>query len=314
VPSYGVDLTFIASGPPDDDWDWTYRFFEEILGRRRYLPASWWGWSIHHYAVNLSRGRTKDWIAMKGDALQFEPVDDYELLSEADSMENIILGHWSVMGQFDRQHRVKLVVDEYGPWYREGTQVDTTHIFGQQVTMRDAVATALTLDTFNRHPEKVSLAACAQLVNCLNALFLAHADRFVVTPNFYVFELYAEHQGAQAVRAEFAAPDVTYDRDGKPAHFWGLKGSASLKGRDLALTVVNPHLTQERATEIAVHGANIGYSAAVVLAGSDIHSHNTFEQPDAVRPRNMPLPPAQGGVVRFEFPPASVTRLTLTLG
>jgi alpha-L-arabinofuranosidase len=313
VPTYGVDLAFIASGPNVDDWDWSSRFFEEMLGRRRSFPRNWWGWSVHHYAENLSRGRTADWIARKGDALQFETVDYYELLREADRMEGIILGHWSVMGQFDREHRVKLVVDEYGPWYRPGTQVDPTHILGQQVTMRDAVATALTLDTFNRHPEKVGMAACAQMINCLNALFLAHEDRFVVTPNFYVFELYAAHQGAQGVRAEFAAPGVTYDRDGRPADFWGLKGSASLKGRDLTLTVVNPHLTQRRAAEIAVHGANIGSSSAVVLSHSDIHSHNTFEQPDAVQPRNMPLPVALGEPVRFAFPPASVTRLTLAL-
>ena len=30
----------------------------------------------------------------------------------------------------------KLVVDEYGPWYRKGTELDPTHIFGQQITMR----------------------------------------------------------------------------------------------------------------------------------------------------------------------------------
>lgn len=157
------------------------------------------------------------------------------------------------------------------------------------------------------------MAACAQLINCLNALFLAHEDHFVVTPNFYVFELYAAHQGAQAVRAEFAAPDVTYDRDGKPAHFWGLNGSASLEGRNLTLTVVNPDLTQGRTAEIAVHGANIGSSAAIVLAHNNIHAHNTFEQPDAVLPRNMPLPAAHGDLVRCAFPPASVTRLTLSL-
>ena len=71
---------------------------------------------------------------------------------------------------------MKLVVDEYGPWYREGTEVDPTHIFGQQVTIRDALATALTLDTFIRHGEKVSLATNAQFVNNINALFLAHED------------------------------------------------------------------------------------------------------------------------------------------
>ena len=39
----------------------------------------------------------------------------------------------------------------------------------------------LTLDTFNRHPEKVAMANCAQLINCLNSLYLAHEEKFCVT-------------------------------------------------------------------------------------------------------------------------------------
>ena len=88
-----------------------------------------------------------------------------------DRIEQILQDQWAVMGQYSTAHQVKLVVDEYGPWYREGTEVDPTHIFGQQVTIRDALATALTLDCFNRNADKVSLATNAQLVNCfINAL------------------------------------------------------------------------------------------------------------------------------------------------
>ncbi|HVH88247.1 MAG TPA: alpha-L-arabinofuranosidase C-terminal domain-containing protein [Terriglobales bacterium] len=313
VPGYGVELAFVASGSNGDDLDWTHRFFEELLGRRRYFPQSWWGWSVHHYAENLARGRTMDWIARKGDALQFDPVDYYELLHEADRMESIVLGNWNTMGEFDHQHRIKLVVDEYGPWYKSGSEIDPTHLLGQQITMRDAIATALTLDTFNRHAEKVGMAACAQLINCLNSLFLAHQDRFIVTANYHVFQMYASHQSSQAVRAEFSSPEVAYDRDGKPAHFWGLKGSASVQNKNLVLTVVNPHLEQPRETEIAVRGANVNSGSATVLASSDIHAHNTFDQPDAVRTKEALPPEPRDGIIHFTFPPASVTRLTLAL-
>ena len=313
VPNYGVELAFVASGSNADDLDWTHRFFEQMLGSRRYFPNAWWGWSVHHYAENLARGRTNDWSARKGDALQFDDVDYYELLHEADRMESIVLGHWGAMGQYDRQHRVKLVVDEYGPWYKPGSEVDPTHLLGQQITMRDAIATALTLDTFNRHAEKVGMAACAQLINCLNSLFLAHGDRFIVTPNYQVFEMYAAHQAAQAIRAEFAAPTVSYERDGKPAQFWGLKGSASVHGKDLILTVVNPHLNAARETEIAVRGATIRSGASTVLGSKDIHAHNTFDQPDVVKPTNGSVAVGQDGSVHFTFPPASVTRLTFAL-
>ncbi len=123
-------------------------------------------------------------------------------------MEQIILDNWAVMGEYDHDHHMKLVVDEYGSWHRAGTEIDPTHIFGQQITIRDALLTALTLDCFNRHPEKVSMANCAQLVNNLNALFLAHEEKFWATPNFHVFEMYAAHQDAQAVRSVFAAPRI----------------------------------------------------------------------------------------------------------
>src|SRR5437868_657273 len=309
VPSYGVELAFVASGPNVEDWDWTRRFFEEMLGRRRYFPPNWWGWSLHHYAENLGRGRTNDWLARKGDALKFDTIDYYEILREADRMEELVLGHWTAMGQFDRQHRIKLVVDEYGPWYKPGTEVDPTHILGQQITMRDALATALTLDTFNRHPDKVGMAACAQLINCLNSLFLAHGNRFVLTPNYHVFDMYSLHQGAQAVRAEFAAQQVRYERDGTPAQFWGLKGSASLQAKNLVLTVVNPDINQAKETEIAVRGATINLASAVALTNADVHAHNTFDQPDAVKPLTETVPGAQGRVARFTFPPASITRL-----
>ena len=57
--------------------------------------------------------------------------------------------------------------------------------------MRDALVAALTLDIFNRHADKIAMANVAQLINNLHSLFLATGDKFIVTPNFHVFEMYA---------------------------------------------------------------------------------------------------------------------------
>jgi alpha-N-arabinofuranosidase len=313
IPRYGVDLQLIGSGPNGNDIDWTHRFFEQIYSGHTYNNPSFTGWSVHHYASNLSRGRTTDWIASKGDALQFDSVDWYELLRECNRIEQIIQDQWAVMGQYDTHHRVKLVVDEYGPWYREGTELDPTHIFGQQITVRDALATALTLDAFNRNPEKVSMATCAQLINNLNALFLAHEEHFIATPNFHVFAMYAAHQGGQALRAEFSAPDVQYTRDDKPARFWGLNGSASRKGQTVTLTIVNPDVSKTIETQIALRGSTVTRASGTVLASSDMHAHNTFDQPNAVMPTNLPVA-LGGGLLNVSIPPASVARLDVSLG
>lgn len=314
IPKYGVDLQLIGAGPNSDDRDWTHKFFEEIFtSPHPYRNSQFTGWSVHHYASNLSRGKiTNNFHEAHGQALNFDPTDWYELMRETARVEEIMNDQWAIMGQFDPRHRVKLVVDEYGPWYHQGSEVDPTHLFGQQITVRDALATAMSLDIFNRHAEKVSVATCAQLVNNLNALFLCHGDKFFSTPNFYVFEMYAAHQGAQLLRTEFGARDIHYDRDGKETSFWGLSGSASIKGKTVTLTMINPSLTAPLDTQIALQGGTATRATGVVLASEDMHAHNTFEQPDVVKSRPLAVAVA-GDMLKLTLPAASVTKIEITL-
>jgi alpha-N-arabinofuranosidase len=312
VPLYKQELAFIASGPNSDDWNWTRGFFEEVLRKGKEQLRNIYGWALHYYSWNLSRGRTQDWEKGKGDALNFDSVDWYELLREGDRMESLINGHWQVMVEFDPDHAVKLVVDEWGPWYRPGSEQTPGDQLEQTPTLRDAVFSGMTLDTFNRHPEKITLAACAQLINCLNSLYLAHEDKFCVTPVGQVFEMYAAHQGGQALRTIFSAPTVNYDRDGKPATFWGLKGSASLHEKTLVLTVVNPHVSEARVVEIGIRGASIQSGTATALTNADIHAHNSFAERNAVMSQTKSIE-IKGKLLTLSIPPASVTKLTLAL-
>ena len=312
VPRLGEDLAFIASGPSDDNWDWTRGFLEEVIRKGPGQLQSIFGLALHYYTWNLSRGRTRDWNEGKGDALKFDVVDWYELLREGEVMDALIKGHWQVMGEFDRSHQVKLVIDEWGPWYRPGSEMTPGNILEQTPTLRDAVFSAMTLDIFHQHPEKVAMSNSAQLINCLNSLYLAHEDHFCITPVGHVFDMYAGHQGGQSLRTVFSAPRISYDRDGKPASFWGLKGSASLQGKSLVLTVVNPSLQEPREAEIAIRGASIKSGAATTLTHSDIHARNSFDQPGMVLPRTQALDSIARST-RHTFPPASVTKLSLAL-
>jgi alpha-N-arabinofuranosidase len=312
LPPYGQPLSLVASGPNEDNWQWTRGFFEQIARKDKELFSSIFGWALHYYSWNLSRGRTKDWDAGKGDAVKFDVQDWYEVLHEGGRLESLIEGHWQTMGEYDLTHHVKLVVDEWGPWYRPGSQLTVENFLEQSPTLRDAVFSAMTLDIFNRHPEKVTLASPAQLINCLNSLYLAHEDKFCVTPVGHVFGMYAAHQGGQAVRTIISAPNVEYARDSKPTPFWGLQGSASLHGKNLILTVVNPSVSEIRETEITVRSASIKSGTTTVLTNSDLHAHNTFDQKNAVTPQAKDLQ-STGSVVTVQIPPASVTKLDLTL-
>ncbi len=313
VPRYGVPLKYIASGANVDDFNWTRGFFAKTREKGEWLFDSIYGFGLHHYAWNLSLGKTTDWVEGKRDALHFDAAEYYELLREADRMECLINRHWTVMGEYDRRHQVKLIVDEWGAWYRPGTEAAPAHLLGQQSTMRDALLAGLTLDTFNRHADKVAMANCAQLVNCLHSLFITHEDKFTVTPTFHVFEMYAAHQGARSVRTEFISPRAKYTRNEQSADFWGLGGSASLKGKQLTLTVANADLSAPRETEVVVGGARITAASVRVLSAIDVHAHNTFDNPRAVEPRNEAISVGANGGLVYRFAPASVTRLQLTL-
>jgi alpha-N-arabinofuranosidase len=312
IPRYGVNLAFIGSGPNGGDLEWTRRFFTKLVEKGQGQLGSLYGWGLHNYTWNLSKGQSNDWFSAKGDASNFGVEDWYELFRQGDTMESLIKSQWDAMGQIDRQHRVKLIVDEWGAWYKPGTEAHPTHLLGQASTLRDALLSGLTLDTFNRHADKVVMGNVAQLINCLHSLFIAHEDRFIVTPTFHVFEMYSAHQGGTAVRTVFSAPTVNYTRMGKPASFWGVAGSASLHDKELIVTAVNPHASEPKEADIVVRGATVQSARSRVLTANDIHAHNSFENPRALEPRDDVVNLRNGSVV-FRLPPASVVRLQLKL-
>ncbi|MGE5645093.1 MAG: alpha-N-arabinofuranosidase [Acidobacteriota bacterium] len=286
----GDDLKFIAAGPSSGDLDWTHRFFARLTQKGPGLLNRVYGWAMHYYC------------GTSGGAVEFTNDDWYTLLASAGRMEQLIESHWQAMGEIDTARRVKLVIDEWGAWHRPGTEIHPAFLFGQMPTLRDALISALTLDTFNRHADKIAMANVAQLINNLHCLFLAHEDKFVATANYPVFELYAPHQGATALRTIFSAPRASKE-------LWGLAGSASLKEKTLVLTVVNPHVTEARTAEIAIRGAEIREARARTISAPDIHAHNTFQNPRAVEAREGEA--LRGGL--YTFPPASITRLDLFL-
>jgi alpha-L-arabinofuranosidase len=325
TPSYSkTPLRFVAVGPNGDDVDWTTRLFRALYSNpeRRHL----WGLSVHYY----TSGSPSKFAA--GDALSYNSDEYYDLLTRGSIMERVVTDHWRAMGTTEGQPDVKLVVDEWGAWYGKGTELAPEYNLSQQSTMRDALLTGITFDIFQRHADKVAVAAVAQSINCIHSLMLAQGDRFTVTPTFHVFQMYLPHRGGQAVRAEFTAPSIRNPLANAPIPaggnsyrgsldaskmLAGLSGSASVSpsgnGKQMTLTVVNPHLDQAMTTEVVVHGASIASATGTVLNEPDVHAHNDFDHPDAVRPRAATVGQPTMGRLIHTFPAASVTVLQLTL-
>jgi len=310
VPRYGVKLGFIGSGPNGGDRRWTRGFFTKLAEKGENFFSNLYGWALHYYCGSTG----------KRNSIEYTTDEWYELLGKADRMESLINDHWAVMGEIDTRRRVKLIVDEWGAWHERAADMPETYLWAYPGTLRDALVAGLNLDTFNRHADKVVMANVAQLINTIHSLFLAHEDKFIVTPNFHVFAMYSAHQGGTSVRTVFSAPRVSYtvsanpnpNANPSPNSLWGLQGSASLHEKELVLTVVNPHHNQSREAEIAIRGGSIRSCRSRVLSATDIHAHNSFANPRGLEPKDAEVN-AGGPTLVYQFLPASVTRLQMSL-
>ncbi len=304
IPSFQTNLKLVAVGPSDGynkrDLDWTRRLFTRLAEPSNswtYIPDRIAGYSVHFYCGTAGES-----------SINFTDDEWYQLLWQSDQMEKVITEHWDALGAFDLDRKIKLYVDEWGAWHKQKTEVHNTHLFGQTSTMRDALIAALSLDTFNRHADKVAVGNIAQLVNNLQSLFLTHEDRFAVTPNFHVFEMYKHHQNGQSVRVKFSAPVSSADKG-----LWGLNGSASLKGKTLYMTVVNPSLTEARETDIVIPGAKIQSVRTITFTEDDVRAHNNLKNPNAVKDPVEKIIESSNGQLTVQFPTASVNALILEL-
>ena len=308
VPTYGTKLQLVGSGPNGGDVGWTRRFFQKLTEKGSGQVNKLYGWALHYYA-----GSTGQQVAN-----EYTENEWYDLIARSDRMETLIEDHWQIMGEYDRERRVKLIVDEWGAWHKQDPDVPAAYLYAYAGTLRDALISGLNLDTFQRHADKVVMANPAQLVNTIHSLFHTYEDKFVRTPNYHVFEMYMPHMNATALRTEFISPRVAFTRTDSqrretPASFWGLNGSASINGKTVTLTAVNPDAKNFRETEINLNGARIASASARILSSNDIKARNSFENPDALVPRNENVTVGAGGKLVYKFAPASVTRLTLTL-
>ncbi len=298
LPGYGVPLYLIAAGPDGNNTEWTRRFFKKWTDFAR-APIS--GWAPHYYC-----GTT-------GHALKFTDDQWYEQLDKANRMEKLIVDQWTALGEFDREHKIKLIIDEWGCWHPPGTEINREHLFEQMGCLRDALVAALTLDTFNRHADKVDMANVAQLVNNLHSLFLADGDRFVATPSFHVFEMYKPHHGAKAVKLDVQAPAVTFRAGGKEHKLFRVAGSGSVRDKALTLTLVHTHVREPAEIRIHLRDGKVDSVRQTVLTHEKLNAHNTFDEPNVVVPKTTEGK-GSGEEIRCVLPPASVVRLDMRLG
>ena len=263
----------VCCGANIDDYHWTEGVMktcfenteEQFHGYMDYL-------SLHYYV------HPEGW-EIKGSSTDFDKNVWYKTLNKALYMDELITRHGTIMDQYDPEKKIGMCVDEWGAWYTEEPGTNPGFLY-QQNTMRDALIAGITLNIFNKHCDRVKVAALAQMVNVLQAVLLTEGEKMIKTPTYHVMHMYRYHQGAQLLESSLTDVKEIGVEDWMVPQ---ITESVS-KDSDGVITVTLNNLSMEEAEDVDIALTGSGYSVeeARIVVNKDMHAHNTFEQPEEV--------------------------------
>ena len=159
----------------------------------------------------------------------------------------------------------------------------------------------------------MAMANVAQTINCLHSLFAAVEDGYARTPVYYAFEMYRPHMGARLVPMRVQAPELSVEVLAGTAKLGGIHGSASIRDKRLCVTLTNPSLDASVSTAIRLDGGGrVSEGRGRLLTHEEITATNTFDQPDHVTLRDLPVD-VQGDAARMVIPKHAVVALELRI-
>jgi len=283
----------VASGASDDDYNWT-----EVLMRD--IPHKMLeGVALHHYSVI-------DW-SKKGSATNFSEELYFKTMKTALDMEEFVTRHSTIMDKYDPKKKVALVVDEWGGWYDVEPGTNPGFLY-QQNTMRDAMIAGTTLNIFHNHCDRVRMANLAQTVNVLQAVILTEGEKMLLTPTYHVLEMYNVHQDALLLPIDVRVNNYTFGTEKLPAV--SVSASRNKAGKvHISLVNIDPNRSQE--VSISLRGVAAKNVSGRILSSSKVQDHNTFDQPDRIKPVEFKGVSINGDLLKLTLPPVSVVVLAL---
>lgn len=266
----GNQLFKIASGASDYDYRWTEVLMKNV-GRRMN------GLSLHYYTVS-------GWSGSKGSATKFTDEDYYWTIGKCLEIEDVVKKHMEIMDKYDPKKEVGLMVDEWGTWWDEEPGTVRGHLY-QQNTLRDAFVAALTLNVFHKYTDRVKMTNIAQIINVLQSMILTKEDQMVLTPTFYVYEMYKVHQ-----EATFLPMDLTCEqREVRGKRSVPMVSASASRDKEgvIHVSLANVDLAKDQAVVLSFGDVKAKKVSGRILTSANITDYNSFEHPNVVKPEDF---------------------------
>jgi alpha-N-arabinofuranosidase len=174
--------------------------------------------------------------------------------------------------------------------------------------MRDAMIAGVTLNIFNNHADRVRMANLAQTINVLQAVILTNKEKIILTPTYHVMEMYNVHQNATLIPVIIKTDDYIFGNERLPS----VSASASKDSTGLIhVSLTNINSKKEETISITIEGEKYSGVTGRILTSSKLQDHNTFEQPEKIKPQIFKGASLKGNLLNVKLPPFSVVVLEL---
>jgi alpha-L-arabinofuranosidase len=125
--------------------------------------------------------------------------------------------------------------------------------------------------------------------------------------------MYKAHMGAKLVPVKGEAGEVRFNQGSETLRLPGLSSSASLREKEMTVTLTNPSLDAPRTVRLRIAGGPRPAEAqARVLTHDAMNAANTFDKPDEVHPTRLEAN-VSGDGVQLTLPKKSVAALRIRL-
>lgn len=295
----GNKLYKIASGASDYDLNWTEVLMKNV-GRKMD------GLSLHYYTV-------LGWNGSKGKATKFTDDDYYWCLGKCCGIDSLLQKHIKIMDKYDPKKQVALLVDEWGTWWDVEDGTNPGHLF-QQNTMRDAMVASLSLDIFHKYTERVKMTNIAQVINVLQSMILTKEDKMVLTPTYYVFQMYNVHQDAKYIPVDITCESRTTRNERKnegDRTLNSISSTVSVKDGVTHVSLTNVDLAKSAEVTLNFDKLNVKSVSGTILNCKNVADFNSFEKPDVIKPAVFKDAKVKKNVLTVKMPAHSIVTLEL---
>jgi alpha-N-arabinofuranosidase len=297
VRNYGDNKIYkIAGGANVDDYRWT-----EVLMREAGRMMD--GLSLHYYTI------PGDFWLGKGAALDPSEKEWFITMKKALHIDELITKHSTIMDKYDPEKRVGMIIDEWGTWFDVEPGTNPGFLY-QQNTIRDALVAGLHFHIFHDHSDRVQMANIAQTVNVLQAMILTEGEKMILTPTYHVFEMFKVHQDATKLDIEVSSG--TYELNGEQLPSVSASASKDKDGK-VNISLCNLNHKEESTVTIELRGLidQVEQVSGRLLSADETNTHNTFEQPENVKPVALESFTVENDQLTVTLPSMSVAVLTI---